>query len=57
MKKISLLLICFFILCSLQAQESRPIVTGVPFLMVAADARAAGLADQGVATSADVFSQ
>ncbi len=57
MKKISLLLICFFIFCSSKAQESRPIVTGVPFLMVAADARAAGLADQGVATSADVFSQ
>lgn len=57
MKKISLLLICSFILFKVQAQENRPITTGVPFLLVAADARAAGLADQGVATSTDAFSQ
>ena len=57
MKKISLLLICSFILFKVQAQDNRPITTGVPFLLVAADARAAGLADQGVATSADAFSQ
>lgn len=57
MKKISLLIICSFILFKVQAQENRPITTGVPFLLVAADARAAGLADQGVATSADAFSQ
>lgn len=38
------------------AQE-RVITTGVPFLLVAADARAAGMADQGVATSADAYSQ
>ena len=41
-----------------KAQESvRVITTGVPFILIAADARAAGLADQGVATSADAFSQ
>ncbi len=40
----------------INAQE-RVITTGVPFLMVAADARAAGMADQGVATSADAYSQ
>ncbi|MFB9078608.1 type IX secretion system outer membrane channel protein PorV [Flavobacterium procerum] len=57
MRKISLLLICFFTVYILKAQESRPITTGVPFLLVAADARAAGLADQGVATSSDAFSQ
>ena len=57
MKKISLLLICSFILFKVKAQENRPITTGVPFLLVAADARAAGLADQGVATSSDAFSQ
>lgn len=57
MKKISLLLICLLIITYAKAQETRPITTGVPFLLVAADARAAGLADQGVATSADVFSQ
>lgn len=39
-----------------KAQE-RVITTGVPFLLVAADARAAGMGDQGVATSADAFSQ
>lgn len=56
MKKISLLLSCFLIISFAKAQD-RPITTGVPFLLVAADARAAGLADQGVATSADAFSQ
>lgn len=56
MKKISLLLSCFLIISFAKAQN-RPITTGVPFLLVAADARAAGLADQGVATSADAFSQ
>lgn len=56
MKKISPLLFCLLIISFAKAQD-RPITTGVPFLLVAADARAAGLADQGVATSADVFSQ
>ncbi|MDD3003474.1 type IX secretion system outer membrane channel protein PorV [Flavobacterium sp.] len=36
---------------------SKAISLGVPFLMVAADARSAGMADQGVATSTDAFSQ
>ena len=40
-----------------ETDASRVITTGVPFLMVAADARAAGLGDQGVATSTDAFSQ
>lgn len=35
----------------------RPVLTGAPFLRVAPDARAGGMGDQGVATSADVFSQ
>jgi hypothetical protein len=56
MKKISLLFIFLFTISLVNAQD-RVITTGVPFLLVAADARAAGLADQGVATSADVFSQ
>lgn len=38
-------------------EYSKVIGVGVPFLMVAADARSAGMADQGVATSADAFSQ
>jgi len=58
MKKIALL---FFIITSAQLansqEDSRVITTGVPFLLVAADARAAGMADQGVATSPDAFSQ
>ncbi|WP_395066752.1 type IX secretion system outer membrane channel protein PorV [Flavobacterium sp.] len=37
--------------------QDRVITTGVPFLLVAADARSAGMADQGVATSADAYSQ
>ena len=37
--------------------DSRVITTGVPFLLIAADARAAGMGDMGVATSADVYSQ
>lgn len=57
MKKISSLLLFYFITISLAKAQERPITTGVPFLQVAADARASGLGDQGVATSADVFSQ
>src|SRR5690606_37750691 len=37
--------------------DSRVITTGVPFLLIAADARAGAMADMGVATSADAFSQ
>jgi len=35
----------------------RAVLTGAPFLRVAPDARAGGLGDQGVATTADAFSQ
>ncbi|WP_291104933.1 MULTISPECIES: type IX secretion system outer membrane channel protein PorV [unclassified Flavobacterium] len=56
MKKTSLLFVCLFIVSFVDAQD-RVITTGVPFLLVSADARAAGMADQGVATSADAFSQ
>ncbi len=37
--------------------DSRVITTGVPFLLIASDARAAGMGDMGVATSADAYSQ
>ena len=57
MKKITLLFICLFIISLTKAQDSRVITTGVPFLLVSADARAAGMADIGVASSADAFSQ
>ncbi|MFT3795202.1 type IX secretion system outer membrane channel protein PorV [Flavobacterium sp.] len=58
MKKIALLLICFTAAQFAKAQEAdRVITTGVPFLLVAADARSASMGDQGVATSPDAFSQ
>ncbi|OYU79545.1 MAG: hypothetical protein CFE23_13655 [Flavobacterium sp. BFFFF1] len=58
MRRISLLLICIIAAQYTKAQDgNRVITTGVPFLLVAADARSAGLADQGVATSPDAYSQ
>lgn len=48
---------------SLSAQDEpltpsdRVITTAVPFLMIAGDARASGMGDQGVATPADAYSQ
>lgn len=56
MKKISLILV-YLLVSQITKAQDRVITTGVPFLLVAADARAAGLADQGVATSSDAFSQ
>ena len=40
-----------------EVEGSRVITTGVPFLLIAADARAAGMGDQGVATRPDAYSQ
>ena len=37
--------------------DSRVITTGVPFILIASDARAAGMGDMGVATSVDTYSQ
>lgn len=37
--------------------ENRVITTGVPFILIGADPRAAGMGDIGVTTSADAFSQ
>lgn len=56
MKKIGLFFICLLAFQSSLAQE-RVITTAVPFLLIPADARAAGMGDVGVATSADAFSQ
>ncbi|MBC7525682.1 MAG: type IX secretion system outer membrane channel protein PorV [Flavobacterium sp.] len=56
MKKIALIIVLILTAQFIKAQE-RVITTGVPFLLVAADARSAGMADQGVATSTDAFSQ
>ena len=38
-------------------EKIRPVLTGAPFLRIAPDARSAGMGDQGVATSADAYSQ
>lgn len=56
MRKISLLFVCLFALNFAKAQEN-VITTAVPFLLVSADARSAGMADNGVASSADSYSQ
>lgn len=66
MKKYILPLIAIVCLNLSQAQDntvlipsddSRVITTGVPFMLIAPDARAAGMGDIGVATSVDGFSQ
>src|SRR5690554_949641 len=68
MKKSILILSAFVFAVQIQAQniveeitpnpyDSRVITTGVPFLLIAADARAGAMGDMGVATSADAFSQ
>jgi len=58
MKKISLIAIATFlgIFSSYAQEEVNPITTAAPFLLIAPDARAGGLADMGVATSSDVSS-
>ena len=56
MKKLPALILVAFTFTGI-AQEDRVITTAVPFLTIAADARAAGMGDMGVATSTDAFSQ
>lgn len=58
MRKVTLVLL--FIFSSQLSKAQNPtnvITTAVPFLMVAGDARSAGMGDNGVATTADAFSQ
>lgn len=59
MRKIGLLLIAIFVFApKLFAQdEPNPITTAAPFLLIVPDARAGGMGDMGVATSADENSQ
>ncbi|WP_448607505.1 type IX secretion system outer membrane channel protein PorV [Paenimyroides ceti] len=67
MKKVTLLAISAFLTHQAYSQaelpppanytRSRAITTGVPFLLISADARSAALGDQGVATSPDAYSQ
>lgn len=58
MKKIFIPILLVLVSIKATAQESnRVITTGVPFLLIAADARSGGMGDIGVATSSDAFSQ
>lgn len=56
MKRIFILFGLLFIYNSAISQD-RVITTAVPFLLVTSDARAGGMGELGVATSADAFSQ
>ncbi|MGJ8744989.1 type IX secretion system outer membrane channel protein PorV [Polaribacter sp.] len=55
MKKISLLILFTLLVLKVHAQENA-ITTAMPFLLITPDARAGGMGDIGVATSADAFS-
>jgi hypothetical protein len=57
MKKIIFILTFLVASNYVNAQNNRVITTGVPFLLIAADARSAGMADMGVASSTDAYSQ
>ena len=60
MKKITsglLMLMSVVLFAQDGGEQPNPILTGAPFLRISPDARAGGLGDQGVATSADNFSQ
>ena len=66
-KTLGLVLVCFMSLISNKTEaqttiianedDTRVITTGVPFLLIATDARAASMGDMGVATSTDAYSQ
>ncbi len=60
MKKIILIaIISLFSISNIlsQTNDSRVITTAVPFVLISSDARASGMGDMGVATTADAFSQ
>ncbi|MFD0989947.1 type IX secretion system outer membrane channel protein PorV [Mariniflexile jejuense] len=64
MKNQLMLLIAFAFVFKVTAQttiipndDRRVITTGIPFVLIASDARAASMGDMGVATSVDAFSQ
>ncbi|MEW2922928.1 type IX secretion system outer membrane channel protein PorV [Muricauda sp. ANG21] len=57
MKKLLILVVLLAVAPRLSAQQERVITTAVPFLTIAADARASGMGDMGVATSFDAYSQ
>ena len=66
MKKYIIALVSLLVINNLHAQEgeiitfpnqSTVITTGVPFMLIAPDARSAGMGDMGVATSVDAYAQ
>ncbi|TLF40956.1 type IX secretion system outer membrane channel protein PorV [Maribacter aurantiacus] len=57
MKKLTFILMLMLLVKANAQEGQRVISTGVPFLSIAADARASGMGDVGVATSTDAFSQ
>ncbi len=57
MGKINILFLLIYMIVQLVFSQERVITTGVPFLLITPDARAAGMGDLGVASSADAFSQ
>lgn len=59
MKRILMPILLCLVVLKVNAQEEprRVITTAVPFVLIAADARAAGMGDMGVGTSVDGFSQ
>ncbi|MEC7772309.1 MAG: type IX secretion system outer membrane channel protein PorV [Bacteroidota bacterium] len=57
MRKLLLFVVLLAIAPWMSAQQERAITTAVPFLTIAADARASGMGDMGVATSFDAYSQ
>jgi hypothetical protein len=65
MKNQILIIVVLFMVCTINAQttiipdqgDSRVITTGMPFTLIAPDARSAAMGDMGVATSVDVYSQ
>ncbi|MEC3966346.1 type IX secretion system outer membrane channel protein PorV [Flagellimonas halotolerans] len=57
MRKLFVLVVLLTVAPWINAQQERAITTAVPFLTIAADARASGMGDMGVVTSFDVYSQ
>ncbi|MCR9265696.1 MAG: type IX secretion system outer membrane channel protein PorV [Flavobacteriaceae bacterium] len=57
MKKLLIVVVLLAMAPCVKAQQERVITTAVPFLTIAADARASGMGDMGVATSVDAYSQ
>ena len=52
-----LFIFCIGVRKNFSQNSNRVVTTGVPFIMITADARAAGMGELGVATSADNYSQ